>query len=112
MSEVEDNFLDAFGDALSVDGTVHNLVFSNGVNTPIDCLWVKDASAYFHTHSQTWGPVLSQNQKMLLFREKDVPARAYLRSNEYLVVDGTKYKIVTARLRDYIWTLTLMILTV
>lgn len=112
MSEVADNFLDAFGDALSVDGETHNFVFSNGVTTPIFCLWVKDVSNTFHTHTHGYEETLYQNQRLVLIRESDVPSDARMKANDFLTIDGARYKIVTARLRDFIWTLTLLIMSV
>ena len=111
MSEVSDNFLDAFGDALSVDGDDILFTFADGVPRLITCLWVKDVSAYMHTHTHGTNPVLYENQKIALIREADVPANARMRANDFLTVDNTRYKIMQARLKDSIWTLQLMILT-
>jgi hypothetical protein len=111
MSEVSVNFLDAFADALSVDGDDHLFTFSDGVPRLLTCLWVKDVSAYMHTHTHGTNAVLFENQKIALIREADVPASARMRANDYLTVDNTRYKIMQARLKDFIWTLQLMILT-
>jgi hypothetical protein len=110
MSEVSSNFLSAFGDALSVDGDLHYFTFSGGASATLLCLWVKDLSSYIHTHTHNLNDVVFSNQKMCIIRECEVPSRAVLRANDYLTVDGTRYKIMNARLKDYLWTLQLMIM--
>jgi hypothetical protein len=110
MSEVSENFLDAFGDALSVDGDLHSFTFSNYSTARLTCLWVKDVSAYLHTHSHELNYVVFQNEKLCLIKASDVPENAVLRANDYLTIDNTRYKIANARLKDCIWTLQLMII--
>jgi hypothetical protein len=111
MSEVSSNFLSAFADALSVDGDYHCFTFSGGYSAKLLCLWVKDLSAYIHTHTHGVNDIVFSNQKMCMIRESEVPARAVLRANDYLTIDGTRYKIMNARLKDYLWTLQLMIIS-
>jgi hypothetical protein len=111
MSEVSLNFLDAFADALSVDGDAHSFVFADGVPIFLTCLWVKDVSAYMHTHTHGFNAILHENQRIVLIRESEVPASARLRANDYLTVDGVRFKIMQARLKDFIWTLQLMIIS-
>jgi len=112
LSEVADNFLDAFGDALSVDGDTHTFVFSDGATLSLICLWVKDISATFHTHTHGYEETLYQNQRLVLIRESDVPSDVRMKANDFLTIDGVRYKIVSARLKDFIWTLNLMIMSV
>jgi len=103
--------LEAFGDALSVDGDSHSFIFSDGVPYNLTCLWVKDVSAYMHTHTHGFNEVLYQNQKVCLIKEADVPANARMKANDYLTIDGTRYKIMNSRLKDFIWTLQLMVMS-
>src|SRR5690348_11665588 len=109
MSEVSNNFLEAFDVALSVDGDLHSFLFANSPPATLLCLWVKDLSAYLHTHTHGLNMVVFSNEKMCLIKASDVPSGALLRANDYLIIDSTRYKIVNARLKDSIWTLQLSI---
>ena len=111
MSEVSQNFFDAFGDALSVDGDLHRFTFSGNYAATLLCLWVKDLSATIHTHTHGFNEAVFSNQKMCMIRASEVPARAVLRANDFLTIDGTRYKIMNARLKDCLWTLQLAVMT-
>ena len=110
MSEVSDNFLEAFDVALSVDGDEHIFLFAGSAPVTKTCLWVKDVSAYLHTHSHGLNAVVFQNEKICVIKATDVPGTALLRANDYLTIDGTRYRIMNSRLKDGLWTLQIMII--
>ena len=116
MSQVERNFIDAFGDALSVDSEWHDFAFSDGctpegrIYARIRVLGIRDDTLYLHLHSHDYNSVVYHGGKKLVMRACDVPDGSHLYAGDYLDYDGVSYKIVLARLKDELWDLELSIL--
>jgi hypothetical protein len=110
-SRVGNNFLLAFDVALSDDGETCQIMFSNGVETSINCLWIHNYSNYIHTHSHELNAVGFQNEQLVMFKAGDVPAAAtnFIRAKDYIIFNGVKFSVNQARLKSGLWTLSLWI---
>jgi len=116
VSEVYQNFLDAFSTVLDVDGSTHFFGFSDGCSPDgrlyanLQVLWVKNITTDFHLHTHGLNQVLRHDERLLMMLSSDVPDGARLYVNDYMDVDNESYKIVSSRLKDGLWNLTLNIL--
>lgn len=114
MNQVHYNFLDAFKDALSVDGDVRDFSFADGfggfLRARIAVLWIKDIGTLFHLHTHGFNVILREDQREFLMMERDIPDHARIYVNDFLYIDGVNYKIASSRLKDGIWTVVANIL--
>ncbi len=113
LSQIEQNFREAFDDILDINGGCHEFAFSDGctpegrIRAHITVLWVREVTSYLHMHSHMYNSAMFHGDRILMMRAKDVPDRARLFANDYLDADDVTYKIVSSRLKDGLWHLEL-----
>jgi hypothetical protein len=116
MGEVTDNFLSGLELALSLDGTVKTIAFSDGSGIPGDnlirkltVLWLTDAENLARTKSGDFNLLAWSQGIKLVMAAADVPQQAALAANCYLRVDGKQYKIESAFLENEVWQVQLQV---
>jgi hypothetical protein len=98
--EVTNNFIDGLALALSLDGSVKTITFSDGSGTPMGritkdmlVLWLTDQERIVRTHSHGLNFIVWNQAITMVAFASDVPANAALAANCYLDVDGKQYRI-------------------
>jgi hypothetical protein len=116
MTQVEQNFIEAFQVALCVDGEYHDFAFSDGcspegrIYARIQVLFIRDDTQYLHLHSHDYNSVVYHGGKKFVMRACDVPDGAHLYAGDYVDLDEVSYKITLARLKDQMWDIEMSIL--
>lgn len=115
LPEVQANFFQAFLEVpLDLDWDTKTLRFSDGVTAEgrivvtIKCLWARDSSSYMKMHTRDQNKTLQHHERILMFKECDVPDGARLYANQFLDIDGDQFRIISARCKDQLWNLTLV----
>jgi hypothetical protein len=110
MNEVTANFLDGLDLALSLDGTVKRVTFSDGSGNPagritknINLLWLTDQERIVRTHSHGLNYIAWNQGITVVMFASDVPYGAALAANCYIDFDGIQYRIDSAVLENEIY---------
>ncbi|SRR5258707_11436144 len=114
MSEISDNFLSAFNTVLGIDGELEDFIFSDGnggtLEKTVTVLWIKEESVLFHLHTHGLNRTLRVDERWFMMLATDVPSNAQLYTNDFLDINGVKYKIQSSRIKDGIWNVVASIL--
>jgi hypothetical protein len=110
--QIRETFLRGFRNILRIDGQEHEFTFStpdgnSSYSYPLTVLWIRDTSQNLGPHTHGMNVVAYQDVRVFQMLEEDVPDGARLIANDFLTIDGTQYRIMSARIKDGIWNVML-----